>query len=167
MRGFEQIYEINYDQTFASVVKSMSFKVLFAIMAHYDLDCAQMEVDTALLNALLKELIYAEYPTGYKMGKLICRLLRALYGLKQPPREWYHTLRDFLLSKGFKSRLPMVWPKPPTNGLNHGLNLFTEEWELRLSPIYCTLLIHRNDSLQNTRPESCFVKDCLQKAKAS
>ena len=39
VRGFEQIHGINYDQTFASVVKSMSFKVLFAIMAYYDLEC--------------------------------------------------------------------------------------------------------------------------------
>ena len=87
MRGFEQIYGVNYNQTFASVVKSMSFKVLFAIMAHYDLDCEQMDVITAFLNALLKELIYVEYSTRYKVGNMICRLLRALYGLKQSPRE--------------------------------------------------------------------------------
>ena len=104
VRGFEQKYGVNYDQTFASVVKSMSFKVLFAIMAHFDLDCEQMDVVTAFLNALLKERIYVEQPKGYGGGKnsLVCRLLRALYGLKQSPREWYHTLRDFLISKGFK-----------------------------------------------------------------
>ena len=33
---------------------------------------------------------------------MICLLLRALYGLKQSPREWYATLRDFLISKDFK-----------------------------------------------------------------
>ena len=103
VRGFEQIYGVNYDQTFASVVKSMSFKVLFAIMAYYDLDCEQMDVITAFLNARLRELIYVEQPKGYE-GKidLVCLLLRALYGLKQSPREWYFTLRDFLISKGFK-----------------------------------------------------------------
>ena len=31
------------------------------------------------------------------------RLKKALYGLKQAPRAWYDTLRDFLISKGFKS----------------------------------------------------------------
>ena len=66
----------------------MSFKVLFAIMAHYDLDCEQMDVVTAFLNALLKELIYVEYPTGYDGGNnMVYRLRRALYGLKQSPRE--------------------------------------------------------------------------------
>ena len=80
----------------------MSFKVLFAIMAHYDLDCEQMDVITAFLNALLKEIIYVEQPTGYEKGNSVCLLLRALYGLKQAPREWYFTLRDFLVSKGFR-----------------------------------------------------------------
>ncbi len=103
VRGFEQIHRVNYDQTFASVVKSMSFKVLFAIIAHYDLDCEQMDVVTAFLNALLREVIYVEQPTGYGEANLVCLLQRALYGLKQAPREWYHTLRDFLISKGFKT----------------------------------------------------------------
>ena len=102
VRGFEQIHGVNYDQTFASVVKSMSFKALFAIMAYYDLECEQMDVITAFLNALLKETIYVEQPTGYATGNSVCLLLRALYGLKQSPREWYYTLRDFLESKGFK-----------------------------------------------------------------
>lgn len=107
VRGFEQIFGVNYDQTFAFVVKSMFFKVLFSLMAYHDLDCEQMDVITVFLNALLKERIYVKQPKGYeKKGKgniyLVCLLLRALYGLKQTPREWYYTLRDFLKSKGFK-----------------------------------------------------------------
>ena len=103
VRGFEQVYGVNYDQTYASVVKSMSFKLLFAIMAHFDLDCEQMDVVTAFLNALLKEKVFVEQPEGYEQGSgMVCRLLRALYGLKQSPREWYITLRDFLVSKGFR-----------------------------------------------------------------
>ncbi len=38
LRGFGQIYGVNFDETFAYVVKSMSFKTLFAIMAYFDLD---------------------------------------------------------------------------------------------------------------------------------
>lgn len=72
-------------------------------MAHYDLDCEQMNIITVFLNALLKEIIYVEQPKGYKKkGNKVCLLLRALYDLKQSPREWYFTLRDFLVSKGFK-----------------------------------------------------------------
>ena len=104
VRGFEQIYDINYDQTFASVVKFISFKVLFFIMTYYDLDCKQMNVIIVFLNALLKKRIYVEQLKGYENDghDMMCLLLRALYGLKQSPREWYATLRDFLISKDFK-----------------------------------------------------------------
>src|SRR3954470_19133060 len=41
---------------------------------------------------------------GLKMQRnLTYRLKKALYGLKQDPRAWYDTLRDFLISKGYKS----------------------------------------------------------------
>ena len=60
VRGFKQIYGVNYDQTFAFVVKFMSFKVLFFIMIYYDLDCEQMNVITVFLNALLKKRIYVK-----------------------------------------------------------------------------------------------------------
>lgn len=66
VRGFEQVHGVNYDQTFASVVKFMSFKVLFVIMAYYDLDCEQMDVIIAFLNAHLKEEVYVEQPIGYE-----------------------------------------------------------------------------------------------------
>ena len=104
VREFEQIYGVNYDQTFVSVVKSMSFKVLFFIMIYYDLDCEQMNVIIVFLNALLKERIYVKQLKRYKNDKhdIMCLLLRALYGLKQFSREWYATLRDFLISKDFK-----------------------------------------------------------------
>ena len=61
-----------------------------------------MDVITAFLNALLQEIIYVEQPKGYEIGNSVCLLLRALYGLKQSPREWYFTLRDFLITKGFE-----------------------------------------------------------------
>ena len=41
-------------------MKSNLFKVLFAIIVYYDLDCKQMNVITAFLNVLFKELIYIE-----------------------------------------------------------------------------------------------------------
>ena len=40
-------------------------------MAYYDLDCEQINVITAFLNALLKELIYVKQPRGYEIGDLV------------------------------------------------------------------------------------------------
>ena len=73
-------------------------------MTYYDLDCKQMNVIIVFLNALLKKRIYVKQLKRYEKNKydIINLLLRALYDLKQSPREWYATLRDFLISKDFK-----------------------------------------------------------------
>ncbi len=38
----------------------MSFKTLFTIMAHFDLESEQMDVVIAFLNSIIDELIYVE-----------------------------------------------------------------------------------------------------------
>jgi hypothetical protein len=103
VRGFEQKYGIDYNETFASVVKPMSYKALFAIAAALDLEIHQMDVKTAFLYGSVKEEIYVEQPPGLgnDPGK-VCRLNKALYGLKQSPRIWYNTLAGFLGELGFK-----------------------------------------------------------------
>lgn len=38
MKGYLQEFGVDFDQTFAAVVKPMAFRVLFAIEAYYDLE---------------------------------------------------------------------------------------------------------------------------------
>jgi hypothetical protein len=52
VRGFTQEEGIDYDETFASVVKPMSYKALFAIAAALDLEIEQMDVKTAFRTVL-------------------------------------------------------------------------------------------------------------------
>ena len=103
VRGFEQKEGIDYHETFASVVKPMSYKMIFAIAAALDLELEQMDVKTAFLYGGVKEEIYVTQPQGFddKSGRVF-RLRKALYGLKQSPRIWYQTLSDFLEILGFK-----------------------------------------------------------------
>ena len=102
VRGFEQEEGIDYNETFASVVKPMSYKALFAIAAALDLEIEQMDVKTAFLYGLVDEEIYVEQPHELHDGtERVCRLNKALYGLKQLPRIWYHTLATFLKEHGF------------------------------------------------------------------
>lgn len=53
MRDYLQQFGINFDQTFASVFKPMTFKVLFAIVAYYDLAIDWMNVKLAFLYGLI------------------------------------------------------------------------------------------------------------------
>lgn len=102
VKGYLQQFGVDFDQTFAAVVKPMAFRVLFAIAAFHDLDIDQMDVKTAFLYGLIDQLIYVEQPKGTETKEtrdFVCQLRKALYGLKQSPRLWYKRLSTFLLEK--------------------------------------------------------------------
>jgi hypothetical protein len=102
VRGFEQKEGLDYQETFASVVKPMSYKALFAIAAALDLEIHQMDVKTAFLYGEIDGEVYVEQPEGLDDGTgRVCRLNKALYGLKHSPRIWYNTISTFLASQGF------------------------------------------------------------------
>ena len=89
VRGFKQQEGLNYYKTFASVIKPISYKLLFAIAAANDLEIEQMDVKTAFLYSNIDTEIYVEQPKGIKaIGELhkVCKLNKALYSLKQLPR---------------------------------------------------------------------------------
>ena len=103
VRGFEQREGLDYNETFASVVKPMSYKAILAIAAAMDWDIEQMDVKTAFLYGQVEEEIFVEQPKGYNKGNedKVCRLNKALYGLKQSPRVWYNTFASFIKTLGF------------------------------------------------------------------
>jgi len=101
VRGFEQEYGINYHDTFAAVVKPMTYRALFALAAVHDWEIEQMDVVTAFLYGDIDTDIYVECPPGYASDDMCCYLKKALYGLKQAPRIWYRTLAKALGDLGF------------------------------------------------------------------
>ena len=88
-RGFSQQYGIDYEETFAPVVRMESLHVLLAIAAAEDIEIHQMDVVTAYLAEELEEEIWMEPPpeTPYTQG-IACKLKKGLYGLKQSARVW-------------------------------------------------------------------------------
>ncbi len=102
VRGFEQRYGIDFNKTFAAVVKPMTYKALFALAAMNNWEIEQMDVKTAFLYGEIDEEVYVEMPDGYCKEGSVCKLTKALYGLKRAPRIWYNTLSTFLESLGFR-----------------------------------------------------------------
>jgi hypothetical protein len=104
VKGYAQIDGIDYNETFASVVKPMSYKALFAVAAAEDWEIDQMDVVTAVLYGKVEEEIYVQQPTGREQpnaGGKVCKLIKALYGLKQAPRVLFHRLTTYLQQTGF------------------------------------------------------------------
>ncbi len=100
VKGYEQCFGIDYDQTFAGVAKNSAWKVALSLAAHLDLEVEQMDVITAFLQGDIDEVVHVELPHSYEDGK-VCRLHRALYGLKQSPRLWQQKLRTTLNKLGY------------------------------------------------------------------
>ena len=105
-RGFQQVQGVDYNETYAPVVKLTSIRILLAIVAHFDLELHQMDVVTAFLNGEMDEDVYMEQPEGCQNTSKpdhVCKLVKALYGTKQGPRMWNVKIDDFLKDLKFRS----------------------------------------------------------------
>jgi len=83
-KGFTQKDGIDYKETFSPVSKKDSFRIIMALVAHYDLELHQMNVKIAFLNGDLEENVYMNQPVGFiEEGKehMVCKLKRSIYGL--------------------------------------------------------------------------------------
>lgn len=98
-KGFRQVHGVEYSETYAPVASFSIFRCFLSIVAHFDLECDQMDVVTAFLNGDLDKEIFMEVPAGFRYPKrpnVVCKLRKALYGLKQAPRQWYAKIHSFL-----------------------------------------------------------------------
>jgi len=115
--GNHQIEGIDYKATYAPTARLGHVRLALAIAAQYDLEIHQMDVCTAFLGVDLEEEIYMHPLQGYfrlvqtgsryynskskTSRKMVLRLRKSLYGLKQSSHVWYGTFKDFMISIGF------------------------------------------------------------------
>ncbi|KAG7556871.1 Integrase catalytic core [Arabidopsis suecica] len=104
-RGFTQTYGVDYLDTFAPVAKLHTVRVVLSLATNLEWELWQMDVKNAFLQGELEEEVYMRPPPGLEdkeaPGKVL-KLKKAIYGLKQSPRVWYHKLSTTLLGRGFK-----------------------------------------------------------------
>lgn len=105
VRGFQQTDEI--DDVYSPVAKMQTLKILLSYCCQMGLVIEQMDVETAFLNGTVNSEVYVKQPKGYEDGSdKVCKLEKALYGLKESPRVWYECFDKFLINLGFtKSRV--------------------------------------------------------------
>ena len=81
----------------------------------------QLDVKTAFLNASVKEDIYITIPEGMtENSNMVLKLLKALYGIKQAPREWHVEIDTYLHSLHYSSCVKdtcLYWKKTKTGKL--------------------------------------------------
>lgn len=67
----------------------MVLRVPFAIATNYDLDINQVDIKTAFLYVMIDQLVYIQISKSLETNtnkRMVYKLLKALYYLKQAPR---------------------------------------------------------------------------------
>ncbi|RVW44711.1 Retrovirus-related Pol polyprotein from transposon RE1 [Vitis vinifera] len=98
--GNKQEYGVDYEETFAPVVKMTTVRTILAIAASQSWQLHQMDVKNASLHSDLQEEICMKLPTGMTMSSPhdVCKLKHSLYGLKQAPWAWFEKFRNTIHS---------------------------------------------------------------------
>ena len=88
-KGFAQKYGVDYEETFALMVKMPTIRVILALQATQGWKVFQLDIKSAFFNGDLDVEIFMNQPEGFVVeGKdsFMCKLKKSLYGLKQAPR---------------------------------------------------------------------------------
>ena len=89
-KGFKQLESLEFFDTFSSVTRITSIRLVVAMAAIFDLQIHQMDVKTAFLNGDLNEEIYMDQPECFveaNQESKVCKLTKSLYDLKQSPKQ--------------------------------------------------------------------------------
>jgi hypothetical protein len=100
--GYSQIPGQDYLDTYASVGKKQSFRMVLRIIAAYELTYFLIDFESAFLNSKLDVTLYMEFPPGFPSpdGKVL-HLVKGIYGLKQSANLWSKELRGVLMDIGY------------------------------------------------------------------
>ena len=91
-KGYTKVYGSNYYDTFSPVTKIASFHLLLSMVAIQSWPLYQLDIKNAFLHGDLVEEVYMKQPPEFvaqRESRLVCRLRRSLYSLKQPPQAWF------------------------------------------------------------------------------
>jgi len=100
-QGFSQRPGVDFEETYAPVVDMTTLRALLSYATHHNWFIEVDDVETAYLNGRLEEEIYLRQPKGFEKGSSqACRLIKAIYGLKQAGRTWI-ALTKVLSKMGF------------------------------------------------------------------
>ena len=86
-------------------MKLNTIRSVLSIVAIEDLHIEQLDLKTAFLYGDLDEEIYMHQPEGFSKKvkeKMVCRLKKSLYGLKQALRQCYEKFDGFMYKEGFQ-----------------------------------------------------------------
>jgi hypothetical protein len=170
-RGFTQVQNVDYEDTFSPTLSKTGLRLLLALAVQLGMKIHAIDCKNAFLNGNIDKEIYIEQPPyfikeGTTAQSHVCRLKKALYGLKQAPLIWCQTLKKVLVQTGFEQMEyePCIFIKRSDTK-----NITTKRqydvlgsWDdLVKNPDFCILGVYVDDITIISMSE-----DSIQKAKA-
>jgi hypothetical protein len=104
VKGFHQCPGVDYKETFSPVVKPAIIRAVLSVAVMSGWELRQMDVNNPFLNGALTETVFMVQSPGFRdlsKPNHVCRLNKAIYGLKQAPKAWYTALKTAILQMGF------------------------------------------------------------------
>lgn len=103
----------------AVTLAARSARMIFALVAAFNLDLRQRDAVTAFLNSKLPTETYTRMPEGFDRPGMCWKLQRALYGLRISPKLWQQEASRVLEKLGLT---PI--PEDPCVFVSHGIIVF-------------------------------------------
>ncbi|XP_019179564.1 PREDICTED: uncharacterized protein LOC109174776 [Ipomoea nil] len=102
-KGYTQQLGVDYVETFSPVARMTTIRTFLAVAITMGWDIQQLDINNAFLHGDLEEEVYMTLPPGLQTNnpRMVCRLLRSLYGLKQASRQCNAKLTKALIDSGF------------------------------------------------------------------
>jgi hypothetical protein len=102
-RGFSQIPDRDFDQTYAPTLQFKTLLVMLGMIATEDLEMEASDVGNAYLESVVDKDLYMLLPTDLWVDgvRQTVMLKKALYGLKQAGELWNKLFNKFLAGHGF------------------------------------------------------------------
>ena len=105
-KGFHQTYGVDFFKTFSPVVKPCTIRIIVSLVVMNHWTIRQLDVNNAFLNGVLTEDVFMHQPEGFidhQHPTYVCKLNKALHGLKQAPQVWYDKLKRAVLQWDFQT----------------------------------------------------------------
>ena len=98
-KGFNQRPGIDFTETYSPVIKPVTVRLILTFAVTNGWPLRQLDVNNAFLQGSLSDDEFMEQSTGFVDSSLphhVCKLQKAIYGLRQASRDWFTELRTFL-----------------------------------------------------------------------
>lgn len=110
IRGFKDNKEYTLIEIYAPVSRLATVRAGLAMINKFGLHAYHLDVKTAFLHGDVEGEIFMEIPDGLGLDESerrekVCKLNKAIYGLKQSPNQWNKKFTDIARKLGFENQV--------------------------------------------------------------